>query len=222
MYEEFTKQQLEELTNLEKTYVRKLNRVIKQTNVADVITKIKNYDLNKFICKHNHGIYNFYPNETFINLVKEFNSTITDNEVKIEPNFVVSISVLPQLLNQIDITDGIPESLRGLGFAYKLYKIVINRCKYITSNKHSSFAAQNIWYNLMTDADLMCFTSNFLSGVMVKNISDEEIKNLLNRLPNTHNEKINKNIQITYVFDDYLKTKIDELFDSKLNLNYNI
>ena len=53
----------------------------------------------------------------------------------------------------------------------------------------------------------MCFTSNYLSGVMMKNISNEVIKNILDKLPNVYHTRTEKNIQVNYEFDDYLKEK---------------
>jgi len=85
-------------------------------------------------------------------------------------------------LNQIDFSDGLPPYLRGLGVAYKLYKMTIEKNKYITSDRFSSLHAWNLWYNLLQDNDLYCFTSNIRSGLISKKVSDEELKEIVNKL----------------------------------------
>ena len=212
LYEEFTKKQLEELTRLDKTYVKKLEKNVKDVNIYGNITNdIRNYDVSNFKYILNYGIYTIYPDNNFIEIIKKYNELV-NTEDKVDLNFVVQITVTKQLLNQIDITDGIPVSLRRLGLAYRLYKEIIIREKFITSNKHSSLTAYNLWYHLLTDNDLMCFTSNFLSGVMLKNISNEEIKLILDKLPKVYHTKQEKNIQVNYEFDDYLKQKHNDIY----------
>ena len=99
---------------------------------------------------------------------------------------------------------GIPEQLKNMRIGYKLYKLVIDKYKYITSKIGASDDAKKIWYYLMQDSDLLCFTSNNLSGVILKTCNNFEIKEFLDKL-----------IGIDYdlEFDDEFKIKILEIYN---------
>jgi len=90
-----------------------------------------------------------------------------------------------------------------MGLGYKLYKLVIKKFDYITTNRYSTILAYNVWYKLMIDKELYCYTSNFHSGVIYKKISNEKLKTFLDNIRN-----------MELIFDDELKQKIIELYGS--------
>ena len=145
----------------------------------------------------NSGIY---PDDKFKNLITDLNNSI---EQKIPTNIDFYITIDKSNLNQIDFDKGIPLILRGVGLGYKLYKLIISHFDYITTNRYSTFLAYNIWYKLMMDEDLYCYTSNFSSGVISKQITDEKLKKILDKI------KI-----IDLIFDSELEQKIIELYGS--------
>ena len=77
LYEEFTKKQLEELTRLDKTYVKKLEKNVKDVNIYGNITNdIRNYDVSNFKYILNYGIYTIYPDNNFIEIIKKYNEKL--------------------------------------------------------------------------------------------------------------------------------------------------
>ena len=138
--------------------------------------------------------------EGFKKLIIELNSAI---EQKIPTNIDFYFTISKSSLNLIDFTEGIPFLLRGSGLGYKLYKLIIRRFDYITTNKYSTFLAYNIWYKMMTDDELYFYTSNFSSGVISKQITNEKLKTILNQIRN-----------MGLIFDTELTEKIIELYGS--------
>ena len=201
-FESFTENELKNLTDLNKTYVsRNFKQKIKRPDeYEDIITKIKEYDVNKFSYnEYPYGIY-IKPDKDFIDIIKKMNTFIED---EIPLNFDFSFSIDKNQLNLIDFTEGIYKPLRGLSLGYKLYKLLIDKFNYITSNKYSTPDAYNIWYNLMLDKDLYCFTSNFNSGVIHKKTTNKIIKYVLDQIRD-------KDIE----FDSELTEKIIEIYGS--------
>lgn len=182
-------QKKREKTNVYEDNFEKYN-VIKQ--------KIIEYDVNKFIYDpHSYGIY-ISPDNNFIELIKELNQVIIH---KITLPIEFDFSVDETRLNLIDFEKGIPESLRGFRIGYKLYKLIVTKFGFITSNKYTTLDAYNIWYYLMLDTDLYCFTSNLESGVIYNKLDNTQIKKILDQL----NGK-------DLIFDDELIQKIIEIY----------
>ena len=189
-FEAFTKDNLEYLMMYKKTYVKNFERESKSGEIFD---KIKNYDLNKFkIIMETYGIF-IYPDKEFIKLAKKLDNSVNHN-------LFFYVTVAPSNNNQIDFTEGVPEFMRGLSIGYKIYKLVIDRVGWITSDRYSTQHAYNLWYNLLQDMDLYCFTSNTISGLISKNISDTELDKIVNRF-----------IDLAGIeFDDELEDKINK------------
>jgi hypothetical protein len=172
-FEGFTKDNLDYLVKYKKTYVRQQfrDRGIDLNKIQKIV---KEYDISNFrFDDKGYGIF-IYPDTNFIELLKQLDPRVDDNM-----RFYLTLT---GDLNQIDFSDGLPPYLRGLGVAYKLYKMTIEKNKYITSDRFSSLHAWNLWYNLLQDEDLYCFTSNIRNGLISKKVSDEELKEIVNKL----------------------------------------
>jgi len=201
-FESFNKEEFKKLQNLNKTYiVKKFKDNIERTDYyGEFVNKLREYDVNKFIYNEfSYGIY-IRPDKEFFDIIKGINTYI-ENEIPLDFDFTFSID--KNHLNLIDFAEGIFEPLRGFGLGYKLYKLIIEKFNYITSNKYSTTFAYNIWYNLMMDKDLYCFTSKLESGVINKKSSDDIIKYVLDNIRY-------KDID----FDNELTEKIIELYGS--------
>lgn len=201
-FESFNLEEFNSLISYNKTYIRKNKRgeIITNNNYITCLGEIRNYDIDNFIYKYtSYGIL-IYPDKKFKDILVELNKTIED-QISLDIMFYITVDV--KNLNQIDFTEGIPEVIRGTGLAYRLYKKMIDKFYYITSNKHSTILAYNIWYNLMIDKDLYCYTSNFYSGVISKSIDDIKMKVVL--------DKISK---MDIIFDSELEDKIIDIYGS--------
>lgn len=211
LYENFHKDYFDKLIQNDKTYIDKkeYNKNI-NSNIIDIViyneivTKIRRYDISNFSISFTYCLI-IRPDNEFLNLVKELNTVLYD---KISLNMEFEFSIFLALMNRIDFKDGIPKHLQKMSLGYKLYKLVINKYKYITSKLGVRDDAKKIWYYLMQDSDLLCFTSNNISGVILKSCSDDEIKDILDKLIG-----INYDIE----FDDELKNKIITIYK---NLNF--
>lgn len=172
-FEGFTKDNLDYLVAYKKTYVRQQfrDRGIDFNKTQKIV---KEYDISNFTFDDKgYGIF-VYPDKKFVELLKQLDPRVDDNM-----RFYLTLT---GDMNQIDFSDGLPPYLRGLGVAYKLYKMTIEKNKYITSDRFSSLHTWNLWYNLLQDEDLYCFTSNIRSGLISKKVSDEELKEIVNKL----------------------------------------
>jgi hypothetical protein len=170
-FEGFTKDNLDYLVNNKKTYVRKEFRDIPIRKIQKIV---KEYDISnfKFIDK-GYGIF-IYPDNKFIELIKELDSNIEDALF-----FYITVT---GDLNYVDFAEGIPPYLRGLSLAYKFYKMIIKMNGFICSDRYSTLSAWNLWYSLLQDEELYAITSNLRSCLIDKNISDDKLKEVINKL----------------------------------------
>ncbi len=210
-YENFHKDYFDKIIDEYKTYIDKVdfiknmnNNIINVDKYNEIASKIRKYDISNFDITFTYCLI-IKPDDNFINLVKELNDVLID---KIDLNMVFEFSIFIALINSIDFKEGIPNGLKNMRLGYKLYKLVISKYKYITSKIGASPDAKKIWYYLMQDSDLLCFTSNNMSGVILKSCSNNEIKYFLEQL---------KGIKYDLEFDDELKEKILMIYD---DLNY--
>lgn len=209
IFENFHKDYFNKLIQNDKTYIDKNEFFKKIPEVTDIekyneiAYKIRKYDISNFKI-HFTYLLNIIPDDNFIELIKELNSVLI-NKIDLNLNFEFSIFIA--LINRIDFKGGIPKELKDMRLGYKLYKLVINKYKYITSKIGDSDDAKKIWYYLMQDDDLYCFTSNNISGVILKTCTDDELKKFLDSLIGYQNIE----------FDNELKQKIIEFYG---NINY--
>lgn len=172
-FEGFTKDNLDYLVNNKKTYVRKEYR---DTPIRKIQKIVKDYDISnfKFIDK-GYGIF-IYPDVEFINLIKELDQNIDES--------LFFYITLTGDLNYVDFVEGVPPYLRGLSLAYKFYKIIINKNKFICSDRYSTLSAWNLWYSLLQDDNLYAITSNLRSCLIDKSVSDDELKSIIEKVCN--------------------------------------
>jgi hypothetical protein len=170
-FEGFTKDNLDYLVNNKKTYVRKEFRDIPIRKIQKIV---KEYDISnfKFIDK-GYGIF-IYPDNKFIELIKELDPNI-DNSLF----FYITVT---GDLNYVDFAEGIPPYLRGLSLAYKFYKMIIKMNGFICSDRYSTLSAWNLWYSLLQDDDLYAITSNLRSCLIDKNITNDKLKEVINKV----------------------------------------
>jgi hypothetical protein len=214
LFENFTITEFRELQNNSKTYIKRLSinnlslmiDFSKYPNLEKCFNYIKEYDIeNKFFIDYKYGSYKIYPDNTFIKLL--YNNSDYFNDFNIQNlYFIITITNVKNLyINSIDIGDTIPTKLHNLGIARKLYNLVISKAKFITTNNYANPIMYNIWHNLMVRNDLYAFTSNFMSGIIDKNINDTNLKNILDDLL-FFKKKYN------LIFDTDLKNKIIEIY----------
>lgn len=172
-FEGFTKDNLDYLVNNKKTYVRKEYR---DTPIRKIQKIVKDYDISnfKFIDK-GYGIF-IYPDVEFINLIKELDQNIDES--------LFFYITLTGDLNYVDFAEGVPPYLRGLSLAYKFYKMIINKNKFICSDRYSTLSAWNLWYSLLQDDDLYAITSNLRSCLIDKSVSDDDLKSIIEEVCN--------------------------------------
>jgi hypothetical protein len=172
-FEGFTKDNLDYLVNNKKTYVRKEYR---DTPIRKIQKIVKDYDISnfKFIDK-GYGIF-IYPDVEFINLIKELDQNIDES--------LFFYITLTGDLNYVDFAEGVPPYLRGLSLAYRFYKMIINKNKFICSDRYSTLSAWNLWYSLLQDDNLYAITSNLRSCLIDKSVSDDELKSIIEKVCN--------------------------------------
>jgi len=211
-FESFTRERLDELIKSNKTYLKqKLHQNVEHSDeFTEISSTLKNYDISNF--SYNDKSYDFCitPDKKFIELIDKINEYL---EIKISTDLQFDFSYDTNNLNLIDFKKGIPDLLRGFGFGYSLYSFVINKVKFITTNKFSSVDSISTWYVLVTDDLLYSFTSNDITGVIIKNLSNDEIKKYLDDLKNYNLNVLKFNFD-DIIFDDELILKIIEIYGS--------
>jgi hypothetical protein len=211
-FEAFTKIKLEELKKTERTYLEQIlhQNVRRTSDFREISNSLKNYDISNF--SYNDKPYDFHitPDKNFIDLIASINEYL---ETKISTDLQFDFSYAPNDLNLIDFKKGIPDLLRGFGFCYKLYLFVIEKVKFVTTNRYSSKDAINVWHNLVLNETLFAFTSNDITGVIIKNQSNDKIKSYLNELKSYNSNVLKFNFD-ELVFDDELEEKIIEIYGS--------
>jgi hypothetical protein len=187
-FEGFTKDNLDYLVTHKKTYVRKDYR---DKPIRKIQKVVKGYDISKFkFIDKGYGIF-IYPDKEFLELIKKLDPSI-------DSSLFFYITVTGDL-NYVDFAEGVPPYLRGLSLAYKFYKMIIKMNGFICSDRYSTLSAWNLWYNLLQDGDLYAITSNLRSCLIDKNISDENLKEIV--------EKVTKDVEDIEYSDD-LKIKL--------------
>lgn len=211
-HEEFSQEERDGMKN--QIYLKsKITEKNIDQNQHSILEKIKKYDFSNFFIKDSGYGITVYPDSEFISLIVEINETIED---KINTNINFGLSVLKERLNVIDLDQdfNLPYILRNLSIGYKIYKLMIKKFKFITSDYGASREAINIWYHLMCDKELYCFTSNYCSGVIWKDIENEELKNIISLIKKDVYSMYNIKFD-DIIFDNQLKMKIKEFYENK-------
>jgi hypothetical protein len=197
--EGFSRKDIDNLETRERIYVKKFDRFISDVNNLEVRLSIKNYDYKNFIIIDTgySTVINF--DQIFITLISKLGVNINK----------ITLFITPEADNLIDFEEGIPSELKGCSVGYNIYKLVISHYGWISSDKRSSNDALNLWWNLLQDDDLYCISSNFFSYVISKVVSDEKLKEVLDKI------KIRKEVDFpTIEFDDDIKDKISKIYKS--------
>jgi hypothetical protein len=218
LFEGFNRQKIDELVDSNKTYVFKRIRdfLVKNNDEYNrLINLLRSYDFNKFDYTQNGIDIRIVSDEGYMKLYKQLydliifldigNTSIFRNDLKFYLTVRDGVSLIDFVkgkINLIDFDFGIPDILMGTSLGYNLYKLVIKHNYYISSNKFSEKVVYNLWYNLLQDKDLCGITSNSISVVISKNLSDDKLRNILDCFP--------KNLE----YDDDLKIKIIDLYGS--------
>ncbi len=199
LFETFNKELLDSLIKDRKTYIHKKFRdfVMDDEKFDDLIMDIWMHDYGKFSYNQtNFGIF-IIPDAEFMKKYEEM-CIHAKEKYNDKLNFYLTIR---DDIHLIDFDSGIPLVLRGCSVSYNLYLMVINHNNFISSNKHSSKDAYNLWYNLLQNKDLYGITSNTNSVLINKRINNIALKNILDKF---------KGLE----YDDELLLKINEIYGS--------
>lgn len=211
-FESFFEESAKKLEIEHKTYLKRLSKNI--INFDDdfqlIRNKILKYDISNF--SYNDKEYDFWikPDSNFISLINEMNNYI---EEKIPENITFDFSYDSNNLNLIDFKKGIPEILQNLGFGFKLYCFLISKIKFAISDKTASNKAIHVWRGLIINNNFYSFTSNQITGVFIKDQSNNEIKNILDKIKNYNSNVVKFNFN-ELIFDEELEDKIKEIYGS--------
>lgn len=164
-YEEFSKNEWNIIKNNNLTYLNKFSdisntRKLRKPNTdfindlesaEPILNLLRNYNIDGF--QYKNGYY--LPDNNFKTLITSLNIYLTIpiniNDLKFDFETIDVISGI----TEINITSGIPNQLIGYGIGYKLYKKIIKEHKIVISYDSVSAEAENIWYKLMFDKELM-------------------------------------------------------------------
>lgn len=195
-FEGFKKNVLDKMINDGQTYVKKSER---QKNLSKVDQDILNHDYSNFRCVDKIHHFEIHPDEKFVELCYQkgltlsqpFICSISNSDLHSNIKNTISATKYP---NKIDFESGIPSLIRGLSVGYNIYKILAKYHNYIISEAESTIDnAKNLWYNLLQDSSLYAGTNGEASVIIDKNISDEKLKNILNKLS-----------EFNFIYDDDL------------------
>jgi hypothetical protein len=125
--------------------------------------------------------------------------------------FDIEIDIEKDNLNRIHIPVGLPYILKGLGLGKKIYKLIINKLGYISSNYlDRTIESLYVWDSIRKDKDIFTFISNEKIISISPNLLFSDIENILsNFYKNITNE--------TIILDDDFKNKYNrEILKSKI------
>jgi hypothetical protein len=186
MNEGFNREQIDNLKNREVIYVKNFNRFVSNVqSYSNILSLIKTHSFDNFKVDDKSYCIEVTPDDNFLKLISDLNEHI-DSKVNLDK---IIFFISKDKENLIDIETNLPDILKGSSIGYKLYKLLINKFDYISSNKHASPDALNLWYNLLMDDDLYCITSNYFSYVIDKKISDDKLKEIIANVKNRNEVK---------------------------------
>ena len=146
-YEAFVKSRIDDLRNKKQSYIKvkiKLHLTEPENiELSDIQLAIKDYDvINKFIVKDTH-LTEVIPDVGFVKLINELNNLL-EEKIPLDIKFEITVVNHQNANNLMEFKTGIPVGLRDLSVGYKIYKIIINKFGYITSDYGASDDAQNV------------------------------------------------------------------------------
>ena len=206
IFEEFTTDELQHLESLDKTYLKYIKSEFKMSDnlvTSRLYTRIRNYDISTFDINATPYQITITPDSKFKEILNDINIYLSD---KIDLKHTYNLNVITNLNNLVEFEYGIPKQLRGLSLGYKIYKLIINKFEYITSDFRALPSAINIWHHLMLDIDLLCYTSIKTSGSALKTISNDKLKKMLDYIPLLDRSDVE--------FDKFLIKRIENIYGS--------
>jgi len=72
--------------------------------------------------------------------------------------------------HRFHLRTGLPDSLKGIGLGYKIYRILVKTVGYICSNSQTTQDARNIYNKLINDSDFYSIVDNVEKDLMYKNV----------------------------------------------------
>jgi hypothetical protein len=138
---------------------------IDQIKKEEHIQKFKNVSVNDLYFKelsyYNNSSYTLhFRDESLDNKYFEISKGyrldfIPSNKIQTEENLFGS-----NIGHRFHIGTGLPESLKGIGLGYKIYKALVKRIGYLTSNMQTSQGARGIYRKLLQDQDFYHIIDN--------------------------------------------------------------
>lgn len=186
MNEGFKREQIDNLKNRELIYVKNFNRFVSDVqSYSNILSLLKSHNFNEFKVEDKIYCIEVTPDINFLKLISNLNEHL-DSKINLDK---IILFISKENENLIDIETHLPDILKGSSIGYKLYKLLINKFDYISSNKHASPDALNLWYNLLMDDDLYCITSSYFSYAIDKKISDDKLKEIIDNVKNRNEVK---------------------------------
>ena len=139
-----------------------------------------------------------------------------------ERSFSTEVQIEPDNFNRIHLRDGIPALLRGIGFGKNIYRAIIEKYGYISTNKFDrSLDAINVWDSLRKDKDIYSFISMEDRMLCIDDQMkyDDIVKILLEFFKFDIKERKAGKKMDTYVMDTDFRMKYYEEIE-KTDLNY--
>jgi len=187
-----------------------LKTLLKKTNYEYIETsKLKRSDDEWWCRVFSYGKEIDYKLNMLKNLIENIKDEDLQEEFKDMFNmFFVDIRIDKNNFNQIHIPVGIPTELRGVGVGYKIYKSILKKLNYISSDSNGvvTFYAKNVWNKLRQDKEIYTFLLD--KKVMCVNVEYKDIIKLLEKYYHDNillNKKDNILIDPTFVESGLLK-----------------
>ena len=166
--------------------IEKINRL---KNSGDIKSQLKELTLNIQLLKNEFKNLDFkdikysivengdkiiiiepdYKNGKISAIISKLQSLIEDDEYLDNilfkdgfRTFIPSIELHKNELNRIDINDGLPDVVRGIGLGKNIYFSLIYKYGYISSNKlgNTSIDADNVWHSIAKNENFYTFSYN--------------------------------------------------------------
>lgn len=141
-----------------KKEIYQIRDLIKELDYNDIhISKLRKDRDDESYCKPSYNDIINYKISTINNLIQK----ITDEDIKEElielyDGFRPSIYLETDNFNRIHIPIGIPDEMKGIGLGYNIYKAVLKKHHFISSDSETVVSRQskNIWNKLRKDNEI--------------------------------------------------------------------
>lgn len=159
---------------------------IKNSLVDVDYNDIKISKLKKIPYGHKCEIIGYTKNIDFkLIRLKDLIQRIEDEEIQedfrdLYNNILPDINIEKENFNRIHIIEGLPEGLKGIDLGYKIYKALLKKFNYLSSDSRDvSYSAKGVWNKLRKDTDYYTFLKD--KKVLCVEINYKEIFKLLEK-----------------------------------------